>query len=136
MLKDKVDTSTKGNDSIGCDVDLNTTENGSLETGIIERKVLDYFWNNLTKHIKNEDKKVILNGILNDPSINDIIDFDGLNGNVTNVLVNNLWNSLVNMSKSEDDIVLKRSSLMMLLNSDVDNLNINMLSKVIGVCKK
>ena len=39
------------------------------------------------------------------------------------------------MSKFEDDLVLKRSSLMVLLNRDVDNLNINMLSKVIGGLK-
>ena len=116
-------------------MDLNITENGSLETSIIERKVIDYF-NHPTKHIRYRDKKVILNGILNDPSIKDIVDFDCLNGNVTNVLVNNIQNSLVNMSKLEDDLVLKRSSLMMLLNSDVDDLNINMLSKVIGVVEK
>ena len=54
MLKDKVDTSTKGKDSIGCDVDLNITENGSLETSIIERKVVDYF-NNLIKHIRRQE---------------------------------------------------------------------------------
>ena len=40
------------------------------------------------------------------------------------------------MRKSEDDLVLKRSSLIMLLNSDVDDLNIIMLSKVIGVSRK
>ena len=40
------------------------------------------------------------------------------------------------MSRSEDDLVLKRSSLMMLLNSDVDDINISVLSKVIGVSRK
>ena len=40
------------------------------------------------------------------------------------------------MSKYEDAIVLKRSSLMMLPNNDVDSLNINMLSKLIGVSRK
>ena len=35
MLKDNVDTSTKGKESVGCDVDLNMTENGSNETRII-----------------------------------------------------------------------------------------------------
>ena len=43
MLKDNVDTSTKDKDSIGCDVDMNITKNGSNETTIIERKVVDYF---------------------------------------------------------------------------------------------
>ena len=47
---------------------------------------------------------------------------NGLNSNLASVLVNNLRNSFVNMRKSEDDPVLKRSSLMMLLNSDVDDL--------------
>ena len=42
MLKDKKDTFTKGKDSIGCDIGLNTTKNGSNETTIIERKVVDY----------------------------------------------------------------------------------------------
>ena len=135
MLKNKKDTSIKGKDSIGCDVDLNTTEMGSNETTIIERKVVDYF-NVLTKHINNEDMKVIFSGILNDPSIKELFDFDGFNGNLTFVLVNNLRNSLVNMSRSEDDIVLKRFSLMVLLNIDVDDLNINVLSKVIGVSRK
>ena len=85
-LKDKKDTSPKGKDSIGCDVDLNAIENGSNETTIIERKVVDYF-NVLTKHISNEDKKVILYGILNDPLIKELVDFDGLNGNLTSELV-------------------------------------------------
>ena len=40
------------------------------------------------------------------------------------------------MSKFEDDLVLKRSSPMMLLNSDVDNLNINMLSKLLVLVQK
>ena len=40
------------------------------------------------------------------------------------------------MSKSEDDLVLKRSSLMMMLNIDVDDLNISVLSKVIGFSRK
>ena len=40
------------------------------------------------------------------------------------------------MSKSKDDIVFKRPSLIMLLNSDVDDLNISVLSKVIGVSRK
>ena len=40
------------------------------------------------------------------------------------------------MSRSEDDLVLKRFSLMMLLNSDVYNLTINVLSKVLGVSRK
>ena len=53
---------------IGCDVDLNTTKNGSNDTTIIERKVVDNF-NVLTKHMSNKDKKVILNEILNDPRI-------------------------------------------------------------------
>ena len=43
MSKDKKYTSTKGKDSIGYDVGLNTTENVSNETTIIERKVVDYF---------------------------------------------------------------------------------------------
>ena len=68
---------------------MNSTENGRNEITIIERKIVEYF-NILTKQIRYEDNKVILNGILNDPSIKDIIDFDGLNGNVTNVLVNNI----------------------------------------------
>ena len=49
-------TLTKGKDSIGCDIGLNITENGSNATTIIERKVVDYF-NVQTKHISNEDKK-------------------------------------------------------------------------------
>ena len=40
------------------------------------------------------------------------------------------------MSKSEDDLVLERSSLMMLFNSDVDDLNMSVLSKVIGLSSK
>ena len=40
------------------------------------------------------------------------------------------------MSKLAIDLVLKRSSLIMLLNSDVDNLKISVLSKVIGVSRK
>ena len=134
MLKDK-DTSTSGKLGIGCDEDLNTTQKADSETTIIGRKVVAYF-NDLTKHASNEDKKVILNRILNEPSIRELVDSDGLNSNLTSVLVNNLRNSFVNMSKSEDDLVLKRSSLMMLLNSDVDDLNISVLSKVIGVSRK
>ena len=37
MLKDNVDTSTKDKDSIGCDVDMNITGNGSNGTRIVER---------------------------------------------------------------------------------------------------
>ena len=40
------------------------------------------------------------------------------------------------MSKLEDDLVLKSSSLMMLLNSDVNDLNISVLSKVVCVSRK
>ena len=40
------------------------------------------------------------------------------------------------MSMSDDDLVLKWSSLMMLLNSDVDDLNISLISKVVGVSRK
>ena len=134
MLKGK-DTSTGGKLGIGCDEDLNTTEKVDSETAIIGRKVVAYF-NDFTKHTSNEDKKVILNRILNDPSIRELVDSDGLNSNLTFVLVNNLRNSFANMRKSEDDVVLKRSSLMMLLNSDVDNLNISVLSKVVGVSRK
>ena len=54
--------------------------------------------------------------------------------NVINKL--DVTKTLLNMSKSEDDLILKRSSLMMLLNSDVDNPNISVLSKLIGVCRK
>ena len=84
------------------------------------------YFNSLTKHINFEDKKVIVNGILIDLSIKAIIDFDDLNGN--------LIKPLHGMRKSEYDLVLKRSSLMMLLN--VHNLNISMLSKLIGVNRK
>ena len=66
------------------------------------------YFNSLTKHISYEDKKVVLNGILSDTSIKDIIGFDDLNENVTNVLVNNLKKTLLSMSKSEDGLVLKR----------------------------
>ena len=65
-------------------------------------------------------------------STKDIIDIDDLNENVTNVLVNNLRKTILGMSKFEGDIVFKRCSSMMLLNSDVDNLNISMLSKLIA----
>ena len=68
MFKDKKDTSTSGKLGIGCDKDLNTTHNADNETTIIGRKVVSYF-NDLTKHTSNEDNKVILNRILNDPSI-------------------------------------------------------------------
>ena len=73
-------------DNIGCDDYLNITENGSNETPVIERKVVDYC-NVLTKHMNNEESKVILNGILNNPSIKELVDFDGLNGNLTSELV-------------------------------------------------
>ena len=126
MLKDKKDTdSTKDKDGLNCGEDLNTTENQDNETIIIGRKVVAYF-NDLTKHTSNEDKKVILDSILNDPSIRELVDFDGLNSNLTYVLVNNLRNSFVNMSKPDDDLVLKRSSLMMLL--------IMMLTSLTSVC--
>ena len=51
--------------------------------------MVEYF-KSLTKHIGYEEEKVILNGILSDPPIKDIICVDDRNGNVTNVLVNNL----------------------------------------------
>ena len=127
MLKDKLDISTKGKDNIGYDVDLNIIENGRNETKIRQRKIVEYF-NSLTKHINFEDKKVIVNGILIDLSIKAIIDFDDLNGN--------LIKPLHGMRKSEYDLVLKRSSLMMLLHSDVNSLNINMLSKLIDASRK
>ena len=88
MLKDKKHTSTSGKLGIGCDEDLNTTEKAVSGTTIIERKVVAYF-NDLTKHTSNEDKKVILNIILNDPSIRELVYSDGLNSNLTSVLVNN-----------------------------------------------
>ena len=127
LLKDTKATLSKGKDSLA--------ENVSNATTIIERKVVDYF-NVQTKHISNEEKKVVLYGICNDPSIKDLVDCDGLNANISSILVNNLRNSFVSMSRSEDDLVLKRSSLMMLLNSDVDDINISELSKVIGVSRK
>ena len=96
---------------------------------------MEYF-NSSTKHTGYEDEKVALDGVLSDLSIEDIIEFVDLNGNETNALVNNLKTILLSMSKYEDDLVLKRSSLMMLLNSDVDDLNIGVLSKVIGVSRK
>ena len=113
--------------------DLNITENGRNETKIIARKIVEYF-NSSTKHTGYEDEKVALDGVLSDLSIEDIIEFVDLNGNETNALVNNLKTILLSMSKYEDDLVLKRSSLMMLLN--VHNLNISMLSKLIGVNRK
>ena len=67
MLKHK-DTSTSGKLGNGCDEDLDTTEKADSETTIIARNVVAYF-NDLTKHTSNEDKKVILNRLLNDPSI-------------------------------------------------------------------
>ena len=78
-------------------------------------------FNSLTKHINYEAyKKVILNKILSDMSIKAIIDFDYLNGNVMHVLVSNLRKTLLRMSKSKDDPTLKRSSIIMILNSDVE----------------
>ena len=74
---------------------------------------------------------VIYNGILSDSSIKDLMNIDYLNGNVTNVLVNNLRKTLLAMSKSEDDIILKRYSLIMMLNSDVDKHDFRILSKII-----
>ena len=53
MFKDKKDASTKGQDGLNCDEDLNTTENADNETIIIGRKVIAYF-NDLTKHTSNE----------------------------------------------------------------------------------
>mgnify|MGYP007007535314 CR=1 FL=1 len=47
---------------------------------------MEYF-NRATKHISYEEKKVILNGILNDLPIKDIIGVDNLNEFITNVLV-------------------------------------------------
>ena len=135
MLKDKKDTSTSGKFGIGCDEDLYSTEKAYSDTTIIGRKVVAYV-HDLTKHTSNEDNKVVLNRILNDPSTRELVDYDSLNSILTSVLVNNLRNSFVNMTKSEDDLFLKRSSLMMLLNSDVDDLNISVLSKVIGVSRK
>ena len=83
----------------------NTTKKIDSETTIVGRKVVAYF-NDLTKHTSNEDKKVILNRILNDPSIRELVYSNGLNSNLTSVLVNNLRNSFVEMSKSKDDLVL------------------------------
>ena len=60
MFKDKKDASTKGQDGLNCDEDLNTTENADNETIIIGRKVIAYF-NDLTKHTSTKKKKVILN---------------------------------------------------------------------------
>ena len=40
------------------------------------------------------------------------------------------------MAKSKGDLMIKRSSLMMILNSDVEKLNINMLFKMISLVKK
>ena len=125
MLKDKKHTSTSGKLGIGCDEDLNTTKNTDSETTIIGRMVVAYS-NYLTKHTSNEHKKVILNRILNDPSIRELVDSNGLNSNLTSVLVNNLRNSFVNMRMLEDDLVLKRSSLMMCL--------IVMLTVLTSVC--
>ena len=119
MLKDKKDASTSGKLGIGCDEDADN------ETTIIGRKIVAYF-NDLTKHTSNEGKKVILYRILHDPSITTLVDFDGLNSNITSVLVNNLRNSFVNMRMLEDDLVLKRSSLMMCL--------IVMLTVLTSVC--
>ena len=71
MLKGKLDTSTKGKDTIGCVVDLNITKNRRNATKIIERKIVQYF-NNQTKQIIYEDKKVTLNIILSDLLVKDI----------------------------------------------------------------
>ena len=98
MLKNKKYTTTKCKDGIGCDEDLNTTQNVDNETIIIGRKVVAYF-NDPTKQTYNEHNKPILNRILNDPSIRELVDFDGLNSNLICELVNNLLNSFVNMSK-------------------------------------
>ena len=49
----------------------------------------------------NEEKKVVLYGILNDPSIKDLVDCDGLNANISSILVNNLRNTFVSMNRSE-----------------------------------
>ena len=104
LINDKLDASTKWKDNIDCVVDLNITENGRNETKLIETRIVEFF-NIVTKHISYEDRKVILNGILSDPSIKDIIDLDDLNGNVTNVLVNNLRKTLFGMSKYENALV-------------------------------
>ena len=40
MLKGMLDTSIEGQDSIGCVVDLNITENGRNETKIKEREIV------------------------------------------------------------------------------------------------
>ena len=63
---------------------------------------------------------VIYNGILSDSSIKDLMNIDYLNGNVMHVLVSNLRKTLLRMSKSKDDPTLKRSSIIMILNSDVE----------------
>ena len=58
--------------------------------------------------------------MLSDPSIKAIIDIDDLNGNVTNVLVNNLRKHYWAWASLKDVLILKRYSLMMILNSNVD----------------
>ena len=123
MLKDKLDISTKGKDNIGYDVDLNIIENGRNKTKIRQRKIVEYF-NSLTKHNNYEENNVILSWILSDTSTKDIIDIDDLNENVTNVLVNNLWKTLLSMRKSKDDLNLKRYNIILILNSNVHKLNI------------
>ena len=94
---------------------------------------MEYF-DSLTNHINYEEEKVILNGIWSDSLIKDIIYY--LNGNITIILVNNLRKTQLNMSKSKDDRNLKRTWLMMILNSVVHKLNMSIVSKTIGVTRQ
>ena len=76
--------------------------------------MLEYF-KQFKKLHECHQKKIILNGVLSDPSIKDITDIGDLNCNITHMLVSNLRETILPM-KFEDDFIPKRSSLMMILN--------------------
>ena len=116
--------------------------NDHLENDLVNRavkKVVDYLHLE-TENFSKRDKKMVLNGILEHPKIREFYDTGRQGDNLSTMLVNNLKSTLQSMKKKNDELVLKRSSLMMILKGDIDNplqeMNISELAKLLGVTRK
>ena len=139
MMKNKTIKRMADNESnevIECSMDGDYQAEGLIRESV--EKIVEYF-HTIAKPFSHEMRKIILNRVLLDPHMKDLHHINP-NEFETSLIIKNLRRTLQNMSRSEDDLMLKRSSLMMILNSEMlasdQQFNISSLSRTMGVSRK
>ena len=138
MLKNKTTKIVDhvSNEAVECNMDGDYQAERLIKESV--EKIVEYF-HTIAKPFSHDMRKVVLNRVILHPYMKNLHHIDS-NEFQTSLMIKNLRSTLQNMSRSEDDLMLKRSSLMMILNNEMfasdEHLNISSISRTMGVSRK